>query len=48
MLAVVWRQWMNEWDDTGCKEEAQHINMNRASLFVLTRLELVLFITDGL
>lgn len=48
MVGVVWLQWMDEWVDTKFKEEAQHMNMNRASPFVFTRLELVLFITDAL
>lgn len=47
MVGVVWLQWMDEWVDTKFKEEAQHMNMNRASAFVFTRLELVLFITDA-
>lgn len=38
---------MDERVDMECKEE-QHMHMNWASLFVFTRLELVLFITDGL
>lgn len=39
---------MDEWVDTECKEQAQHMNMNWASLFMFTRLELVLFISVGL
>lgn len=39
---------MNGRADAECKEEARRMHMNRVPVFVLTRLELVLFITDGL
>lgn len=40
-------EWMSG-STWSAKERARRMNMKRASLFVFTRLELVLFITDGL
>lgn len=48
MLGVVRPQRLDERVDMECKEEARCMNMNRACVFVFTRLELVLFITVGL
>lgn len=38
---------MNEWVDMECSEKVRAMNLNPVSLFVLARLELALFITEG-